>query len=102
MHSRRGGLEVTQLLLLLGIQPPLTTSLFWRLFRKRRAAHICHFLFRLNLLRSQLAQADLLAPGANKAAVGAVAANRAKSLRRRTEHEGEEWNQKAFHNFSVA
>ena len=27
----RVGLEVTELLLLLGIQPPLTTSLFWRL-----------------------------------------------------------------------
>ena len=30
MHGRRVGLEVTELLLLLGIQPPLTTSLFWR------------------------------------------------------------------------
>ena len=30
MHSRRVGLEVTELLLLLGIQPPLSTSLFWR------------------------------------------------------------------------
>ena len=27
------GLEVTELLLLLGIQPPLTTSLFWRLVK---------------------------------------------------------------------
>ena len=31
VHSRRVGLEVTQLLLLLGVQPPLTNSLFWRL-----------------------------------------------------------------------
>ena len=31
MHCRRVGLEVTELLLLLGIQPPLTTSLLWRL-----------------------------------------------------------------------
>ena len=31
VHRRRVGLEVTELLLLLGIQPPLTTSLFWRL-----------------------------------------------------------------------
>ena len=33
MHCRRVGLEVTELLLLLGIQPPLTTSLFWRLVK---------------------------------------------------------------------
>ena len=32
MHGRRVGLEVTELLLL-GIQPPLTTSLFWRLVK---------------------------------------------------------------------
>ena len=31
MDRRRVGLEVTKLLLLLGVQPPLTTSLFWRL-----------------------------------------------------------------------
>ena len=31
MNDRGVGLEVTELLLLLGIQPPLTTSLFWRL-----------------------------------------------------------------------
>ena len=31
MHGRRVGLEVTELLLLLGIQPPLTTSLLWQL-----------------------------------------------------------------------
>ena len=31
MHGCRVGLEVTELLLLLGIQPPLTTRLFWRL-----------------------------------------------------------------------
>ena len=31
MDRRRVGLEVTELLLLLGIQPPLTTSLLWRL-----------------------------------------------------------------------
>ena len=31
VHRRRVGLEVTELLLLLGIQPPVTTSLFWRL-----------------------------------------------------------------------
>ena len=33
MHRRRVGLEVTELLLLLGIQPPFTTSLFWRLMK---------------------------------------------------------------------
>ena len=33
MHRRCVGLEVTELLLLLGIQPPLTTSLFWRLVK---------------------------------------------------------------------
>ena len=33
MHGRRVGLEVTELLLLLGIQPTLTTSLFWRLVK---------------------------------------------------------------------
>ena len=33
MHRRRVGLEVTELLLLLGIQPPFTTSLFWRLVK---------------------------------------------------------------------
>ena len=33
MHRRRVGLEVTKLLLLLGVQPPLTTSLFWRLVK---------------------------------------------------------------------
>ena len=31
--SRRVGLEVTELLLLRGIQPTLTTSLFWRLVK---------------------------------------------------------------------
>ena len=31
MHGRRVWLEVTELLLLLGEQPPFTTSLFWRL-----------------------------------------------------------------------
>ena len=31
VDRRRIGLEVTELLLLLGIQPPLTTSLLWRL-----------------------------------------------------------------------
>ena len=31
MHDRRVGLELTELLLQLGIQPPLTTSLVWRL-----------------------------------------------------------------------
>ena len=31
VDRRRVGLEVTELLLLLGVQPPLTTSLFWRL-----------------------------------------------------------------------
>jgi len=30
VDRRRVGLEVTELLLLLGIQPPLTTSLLWR------------------------------------------------------------------------
>ena len=33
VHSRRVGLEVTQLLLLLGVQPPLTNSFFWRLMK---------------------------------------------------------------------
>ena len=33
VNRRRVGLEVTELLLLLGIQPPLTTSLFWRLVK---------------------------------------------------------------------
>ena len=33
VHSLRVGLEVTQLLLLLGVQPPLTNSLFWRLLK---------------------------------------------------------------------
>jgi len=33
VHGRRIGLEVTELLLLLGIQPSLTTSLFWRLVK---------------------------------------------------------------------
>ena len=33
MHGRRVGLEVTELLLLLGIKPTLTTSLFWRLVK---------------------------------------------------------------------
>jgi hypothetical protein len=33
MHRRCVGLEVTELLLLLGIQPSLTTSLFWRLVK---------------------------------------------------------------------
>ena len=33
MHRRRVGLEVTELLLLLGIQPPLTTSLLLRLVK---------------------------------------------------------------------
>ena len=31
VNRRRVGLEVTELLLLLGIQPPFTTSLLWRL-----------------------------------------------------------------------
>lgn len=31
VNCRRVGLEVTELLLLLGIQSPLTTSLLWRL-----------------------------------------------------------------------
>jgi hypothetical protein len=33
MHRRCVGLEVAELLLLLGIQPSLTTSLFWRLVK---------------------------------------------------------------------
>ena len=33
VHRRRVGLEVAKLLLLLGIQPPLTTSHFWRLVK---------------------------------------------------------------------
>ena len=31
VHRRRVGLEVAELLLLIGIQPPFTTSLVWRL-----------------------------------------------------------------------
>ena len=31
VDRRRVGLEVTELLLLLGVQPPFTTSFFWRL-----------------------------------------------------------------------
>ena len=33
MHGRCIGLEVTELLLLRGVQPPLTTTLFWRLVK---------------------------------------------------------------------
>ena len=33
VNRRRVGLEVTELLLLLGIQPPFTTSLLWRLVK---------------------------------------------------------------------
>lgn len=33
MHGRRVGLEVTELPVLLGIQPPLTTSPLWRLVK---------------------------------------------------------------------
>ena len=33
VDRRRVGLEVTELLLLLGVQPTLTTSLFWRLVK---------------------------------------------------------------------
>ena len=33
VDRRRIGLEVTELLLLLGVHPPLTTSLFWRLVK---------------------------------------------------------------------
>ena len=33
VDRRRVGLEVTELLLLLGIQPPFTTSLLWRLVK---------------------------------------------------------------------
>ena len=33
MHRRRVRLEVAELLLLLGVQPPLTTSLLWRLVK---------------------------------------------------------------------
>ena len=33
VDRRRVGLEVTELLLLLGVQPPFTTSLFWRLVK---------------------------------------------------------------------
>ena len=33
MHGRRIGLEMTELLLLLGVQPPLTRSFFWRLVK---------------------------------------------------------------------
>ena len=33
VDRRRVGLEMTELLLLLGIQPPLTTSLLWRLVK---------------------------------------------------------------------
>ena len=34
MHGRRIGLEVTELLLQLGVQPPLTTSLLWRFVKR--------------------------------------------------------------------
>ena len=34
VDSRGVGLEVAELLLLLGVQPPLTTSLFWRLVER--------------------------------------------------------------------
>ena len=40
VHSRRVGLEVTELLLLLGVQPPLTTSLFWRLIWSPLSPHL--------------------------------------------------------------
>ena len=33
VHRRRVGLEVAELLLLLGVQPPFTTTLFWRLVK---------------------------------------------------------------------
>ena len=33
VDRRRVGLEVTELLLLLGVQPPFTTSLLWRLVK---------------------------------------------------------------------
>ena len=33
MYGHRFGLEVTELLLLLGVHPPLTTRLFWRLVK---------------------------------------------------------------------
>ena len=33
VHRRRVGREVTELLLLLGIQPPFTTTLLWRLVK---------------------------------------------------------------------
>ena len=33
MDRRRVGLEVTEFLVVLGVQPPLTTSLFWRLVK---------------------------------------------------------------------
>ena len=33
LHGRCVGLEVTELLLLLGIQPPLNTSIYWRLVK---------------------------------------------------------------------
>ena len=41
------GLEVTELLLLLGIQPLLTTSLFWRLVEAAVLLGIPQFLARL-------------------------------------------------------
>jgi len=36
VDCRRVGLEVTELLLLLGVQPPLTTSLLWLVVEMRR------------------------------------------------------------------
>ena len=40
VHGRRIGLEVTELLLLLGVQPPLTTSLFWQLIWSPLSPHL--------------------------------------------------------------
>ena len=42
MHGRRTGLEVTELLLPLGEQPPLTTSLLWRVVKA--AVLAIHFI----------------------------------------------------------
>ena len=42
VDRRRVGLEMTELLLLLGVQPPLTTSLFWR--NPTTYGHLAHTL----------------------------------------------------------
>ena len=47
VHVRRVGLELAELLLLLGVQPTLTTSLLWRLVEAAVLLGIPQFLARL-------------------------------------------------------